>query len=234
MSGEQEIVDEVENISRSFGNDLQVETKIDKAKFVTLISTRKTYNIIHISSHYKRKEGKSSTNEEPVLSDGYYVQPIKTDKGVYYFDLNGTEAYTEDILSNNNLKTDLLVLSGCETAASDDVLSVIEPVAIAWKENPASQQGGLPMIELNGGCYCNSTESFSNLSLNSLPFGAKYTLAFQNKISAKASEQFFGQFYENLVKFQDVPKALRQTKLSFLSNIDDNEYDHFLIILIAG
>jgi CHAT domain-containing protein len=229
--GEQEIVDEVQNISQSFPKTSEIETNITRSKFLQIISQNKNFDIIHLSSHYRKQFIDNTTKQTPVEITGYNVQQLEKPKGVYFFELNGTSVFAEDILEVNKLSTSLLILSGCETAASDDVLGVIQPIALAWKENRSVNDS--TYIILNGGCYCNSTESFSNLSLTSLPFGAKYTIAFQNKISLQASEQFFGQFYEYLNKFNDVPKAFRLTKLSFLNSLDENEFDHFLIILIS-
>ena len=219
---------------------------IDKNEVLNTFKKPSKYDVIHISTHFKREVDNSIVVDQ--LKDNYELEgfnfsPIIHPKGKYYFELGNTKLYPSDIITKNNSSTNLLVLSGCESATGDDLLNVIKPIAIGYKLEGNNKNidnlNSPPKLTLttkmlmNGGCYCNSTESFTNLSLISLPFKSKYTIAFQNKISIESSEQFFRQFYEYLSKYNDVHIAFRKTKLEFLNRIESNNYEHFSIILIS-
>ena len=151
-------------------NNASVLTNCSRDEFLSFINENHSLDILHISSHFNKEV--LTRDIEKIEIDGknyYYLDKLSKEEGCFAFGDN--DVSIQDILTHNHSTAKTLVLSGCETATSDDVLSIINPI---WnwekdQDDKVSDDGNGMEINLllslitNQGCYCNSTKSFDNL-----------------------------------------------------------------------
>jgi hypothetical protein len=194
----------------------------NKETFLELISDASDVDVLHISAHFATEQESLTTTQ---LSDNSFAFERLSRQ---FFIFAGEECAPSEMLRRCRLQSFLTIMSGCETATSDEIYQTLLLLR-------SIQKTGLTGTAVNGPCFCSSTESFSTMCMMALPLRSKYVIATQNKITQEASDQFFRQFYEYLSYYKDVALAFRKTKFEFLNRIaeEDYKFDHFSFILIS-
>lgn len=216
-----EIGGEISLIKENFPN-ADVIKQCDSKQFFSIIDQGKEYSIFHISSHFNKDTTTSSLDKTKINEREVYL--LKLSKKDGYFAFGDSKISVKDIFLHNNSKTRLLILSGCETATSDDFLSAINPLNFQNED----------LYVFNESCYCNKTMSFDNLILMGITFNPEYIIAFQNAVLQEYSWKFFNEFYQNMFKTKDVNTAFYKTKRDLMSLNDKGYYHYASIILIRG
>lgn len=214
-----------------------------KDEFLTFISEDRSYDIFHLSSHFNKEYLSREIEKIEINGMSYYLENLSKKEG--YFSFGDSHVSVQDVFSHNRSKAKTLVLSGCETATSDDVLSIINPLwdyeledgekPIVDESHHGEEISMNMMIKLliNQGCYCNSTKSFDNLFLMAISFSPQHVIAFQNIVGQESSWNFFNEFYINYQECHDTKQAFFQTKRSLMELEDSHFYDYASIILVC-
>lgn len=214
-----------------------------KDDFLSYIKENRNLDILHISSHFNKELLTREIEKIEINGSYYYLDKLSKKEG--YFSFGDDNVSIQDIFSKNQTKVKTLVLSGCETATSDDVLSIINPLLDFETENGEKlnvnelKSGeelsiNFPInVLINQGCYCNNTKSFDNLFLMAISFSPQYIIAFQNIVSQEYSWKFFNEFYLNYQNCQDTKQAFFHTKRSLMDLEDSGYYDYASVILVC-
>ena len=216
-------------------------TNCSKDEFISFIGEDHSFDVLHLSSHFNKEFLSREIEKIEISGNDYYLSNLSKKEG--FFSFGDNTVTIQDIFSQNRSKAKTLVLSGCETATSDDVLSIINPF---WfydlyefengeKINVDESVTANMTISLmsNQGCYCNNTKSFDNLFLLAISFDPQYIIAFQNEVDQESSWKFFNEFYMNYEDCHDTKQAFFQTKRSLLDLEDSRLYDYASIILVS-
>ncbi len=242
LSKEDILIEEEINILKELYNANNL-TNCTKHDFLSYIRENRNLDILHISSHYNKELLTREIEKIEINGRYYYLDKLSKKEG--YFSFGDDNVSIQDIFSHNQTKVKTLVLSGCETATSDDVLSIINPLFDFETENGKnlsvneSKNGeklsiNIPIsVLINQGCYCNNTKSFDNLFLMAISFSPQYIIAFQNIVSQESSWKFFNEFYLNYQDCQDTKQAFFRTKKSLLNLEDSGYFDYASVILVC-
>ena len=219
-------------------------TKCSRDIFLSFLKENHCLDILHLSSHFNREFLTRELEKIEINGKKYYLDKLSSKEGGY-FSFGDSNVSIQDIFSQNQSKAKTLILSGCETATSDDVLSIINPLfdyeiengkelSIDESDNDGKRNINLQIYSIiNQGCYCNNTKSFDNLFLLAISFSPQYIIAFQNNVHQASSWKFFNEFYLNYQKFQDTKQAFFNTKCSLMDLNDANYLDYASIILVC-
>ena len=224
-------------------SDAKTLTKCSRDEFLTYISEGHNLDVLHLSSHFNKENLTREYERIEINGTDYYLANLSKTEGYFSFGESGVTI--PDIFAHNRSSAKTLVLSGCETATSDDVLSIINPLWFVGldedeKQSVKESEDGKELMAslslsflVNQSCYCNSTKSFDNLLLLALSFSPEYIIAFQNVVSQESSWKFFNEFYMNYQDSQDTKQAFFQTKRSLMDLDDSRFYDYASIILVS-
>lgn len=225
-----EIEEEVQ-IIKDIITDAKTYTNCSSTAFLNLLKDSKSYDIMHLSSHFNKDISTSEIEKVQINGKDYLLNQLSIKDG--YFSFEDKKISIKDIFSQNEIKVKTLILSGCETATSDDILSITNPLIFSNVENENNKINLNSTFLINQGCYCNNTKSFDNLILTAMPFYSQYIIAFQNSISQEYSWKFFNEFYLNYKLLNDTKSAFFTTKKSLMNLNDSGYYDYSSIILIS-
>jgi len=165
-------------------------------------------NIVHFSTHGKIKENHNGTITQ-------FLQ--------YYPDTQNDGILTSaEIINKLRFNNSLVVLSACQTAPSLDINEYFDVKEFFDLNNKR--------YFVFGGCLCSYGETFSNLTSAFFIAGARNLIMTQWNIKAKASTEFFEIFYEKLIEFQDISKALKETKKDLIQNNNYALYGAFILV----
>lgn len=201
---------EIKAVSALFSN----ATPILDAKEQTIYKMlhEKPYDIIHFSTH-----AVVEPYEDPnILLNS---MPILMKQTILKYD--GSSTYDGKVSANEIIskiqkleKTNLVFLSGCETAPSADIKQYFERIY-------PTQKGG--------GCVCSYGETFSNLTSAFFAKGVKKVLATQWAVDPEEGNRFVQQFFSILKETKKVDAALKETKTR-LMDAKSNTWASFIII----
>ena len=216
-------------------------TNCSRDEFLSFVNENHNLDVLHLSSHFNKEHMTREIEKVEINGEDYYLGRFSKNEG--YFSFGDNTVSIQDILFHNRSKAKTLVLSGCETATSDDVISIINPLLSydIGDDGISESEGGKEInidlainVMANLGCYCNNTKSFDNLFLMAISFSPQYIIAFQNNVGQESSWKFFNEFYMNYQDCHDTKQAFFQTKRSLMELEDSSYYDYASIILVSN
>ncbi len=165
-------------------------------------------DIVHFSTHGKIEQDDNGTITQ-------FLQ--------YYSDnLNDGNLTSPEIINNLKFNQSLVVLSACQTAPSLDINEYFNTKEIYGSNNIK--------YYVFGGCLCSYGETFSNLTSAFFIAGARSLIMTQWNVKAKESNEFFEIFYEKIIEFKDIVKALKETKKALIQNGNYALYAAFILV----
>jgi CHAT domain-containing protein len=200
---------EIENAGNPFAPRSLVRPDATEAELYRNGGIISDARYLHLVTHSNPLEG---------IAGGFYL-PFK--KG----DNEDGQLTAYEIVSRLKNHADLVVLSACQTATSNDNLP---PTAVVQVDPEVNGEGS---FFTGSGCICNYGESFSNLSGSFFAAGSKQLLLTQWLIQDdESTSEFVKRIFDMLRAGKKPSEALRLAK----QQMRDDKEEHFLPINWAG